>query len=79
MAQELGLPIKKIEVDTEVDAAELRTGTESGSLTVRSVQVCPGRVVSIMTWEGSDPALKSILLNSHTDVVPVFQVSNPVR
>lgn len=37
-------------------------------------QVCPGRVVSIMTWKGTDPALKSILLNSHTDVVPVFQV-----
>uniref|UniRef100_A0A3Q3XS88 Uncharacterized protein n=1 Tax=Mola mola TaxID=94237 RepID=A0A3Q3XS88_MOLML len=48
MAQELGLPMKKIEV-------------------------CPGRVVSIMTWEGSNPTLKSILLNSHSDVVPVFQ------
>lgn len=37
-------------------------------------QVCSGRVVSIMTWEGSNPNLKSIVLNSHTDVVPVFQV-----
>ncbi|XP_062842738.1 aminoacylase-1-like isoform X2 [Trichomycterus rosablanca] len=26
-----------------------------------------------MTWEGTNPALKSILLNSHTDVVPVYQ------
>ncbi|XP_008336474.1 aminoacylase-1-like, partial [Cynoglossus semilaevis] len=26
-----------------------------------------------MTWEGSNPSLKSVLLNSHTDVVPVFQ------
>lgn len=25
-----------------------------------------------MTWEGSEPALPSLLLNSHTDVVPVF-------
>ncbi|XP_061583197.1 aminoacylase-1A-like [Cololabis saira] len=48
IAEELGLPMKKIEV-------------------------CPGRVVSIMTWEGTKPTLKSILLNSHTDVVPVFQ------
>ncbi|KAM9814171.1 aminoacylase-1-like [Neosynchiropus ocellatus] len=48
IAEELGLPIKKIEV-------------------------FPGRVVTIMTWEGTDPNLKSILLNSHTDVVPVFQ------
>lgn len=26
-----------------------------------------------MTWEGTNPALPSILLNSHTDVVPIFQ------
>uniref|UniRef100_A0A8C9ZMZ5 N-acyl-aliphatic-L-amino acid amidohydrolase n=1 Tax=Sander lucioperca TaxID=283035 RepID=A0A8C9ZMZ5_SANLU len=30
-------------------------------------------VVAIMTWEGTNPTLKSILLNSHTDVVPVYQ------
>ncbi|KAJ7999712.1 hypothetical protein DPEC_G00197250 [Dallia pectoralis] len=48
IAEELGLPMKKIEV-------------------------CPGRVVSVMTWEGTHPSLKSVLLNSHTDVVPVYQ------
>ncbi|KAL2091275.1 hypothetical protein ACEWY4_013538 [Coilia grayii] len=48
IANELGLPMKKIEM-------------------------CPGRVVAIMTWVGTNPALKSILLNSHTDVVPVYQ------
>lgn len=26
----------------------------------------------IMTFEGTDPSLPSLLLNSHTDVVPVF-------
>ena len=25
-----------------------------------------------MTWKGTQPELKSVLLNSHTDVVPVF-------
>ncbi len=25
-----------------------------------------------MTWEGTDPSLPSLLLNSHTDVVPVY-------
>uniref|UniRef100_A0A3Q3FZW0 N-acyl-aliphatic-L-amino acid amidohydrolase n=1 Tax=Labrus bergylta TaxID=56723 RepID=A0A3Q3FZW0_9LABR len=35
--------------------------------------VFPGRVVCIMTWEGTNDTLKSILLNSHTDVVPVYQ------
>ncbi|KAJ6625688.1 Aminoacylase-1 [Pseudolycoriella hygida] len=31
--------------------------------------------VVVMTWQGSDPSLSSILLNSHTDVVPVFEES----
>lgn len=29
--------------------------------------------VVVITWEGSQPSLPSILLNSHTDVVPVFE------
>lgn len=37
-------------------------------------QVCPGRVVLVLTWPGTNPRLRSILLNSHTDVVPVFEV-----
>ena len=28
--------------------------------------------IFIMTWEGKDTSLTSVLLNSHTDVVPVF-------
>ncbi|XP_041281986.1 aminoacylase-1-like isoform X2 [Onychostruthus taczanowskii] len=35
--------------------------------------VCQGRVVLILTWQGTNPRLRSILLNSHTDVVPVFE------
>ncbi|MBN3295078.1 ACY1 protein, partial [Amia calva] len=42
-------------------------------LPMKRVEVHPGRVVAIMTWEGTEPKLKSVLLNSHTDVVPVFQ------
>lgn len=37
-------------------------------------QVCQGRVVLVLTWPGTNPRLRSILLNSHTDVVPVFEV-----
>uniref|UniRef100_A0A8C0HH86 N-acyl-aliphatic-L-amino acid amidohydrolase n=1 Tax=Chelonoidis abingdonii TaxID=106734 RepID=A0A8C0HH86_CHEAB len=47
-------------------AAELGLGCQK-------VEVFPGRVVTIMTWQGTDPQLRSILLNSHTDVVPVFE------
>ena len=37
--------------------------TESGKVTA-----------AILTWEGSDPSLPSVMLNSHVDVVPVFPV-----
>ncbi|EPQ17469.1 Aminoacylase-1 [Myotis brandtii] len=33
--------------------------------------VAPGRVVTVLTWPGTNPKLSSLLLNSHTDVVPV--------
>ncbi|XP_067855119.1 aminoacylase-1B-like [Heptranchias perlo] len=43
------------------------------ALSCKKVEVSPSRVILILTWEGTDPKLKSILLNSHTDVVPVFE------
>ena len=45
------------------------------STTLPSLQVAPGRVVVLMTWEGTRPELKAVMLNSHYDVVPVFPVS----
>nr|XP_035930807.1 aminoacylase-1 isoform X4 [Halichoerus grypus] len=39
----------------------------------QKVEVAPGHVVTILTWPGTNPRLSSILLNSHTDVVPVFK------
>ncbi|XP_075403567.1 aminoacylase-1 [Tenrec ecaudatus] len=39
----------------------------------QKVEVAPGRVVTVLTWPGTNPKLSSILLNSHTDVVPVFK------
>lgn len=42
-------------------------------LPFETVQVHPERIVCIMTWEGRDPSLPSVVLNSHTDVVPVFE------
>jgi len=39
------------------------------------LQVAPGNNVVLMTLEGTSPELKSVLLNSHYDVVPVFPVS----
>ena len=32
----------------------------------------PGKPIFVMTWPGSQPSLPAVMLNSHTDVVPVF-------
>ncbi|KAL2915548.1 adenylate cyclase [Polyrhizophydium stewartii] len=32
-----------------------------------------GKPICILTWAGSEPALKSVMLNSHIDVVPVSE------
>ena len=37
------------------------------------MQLAPNRPVVIISWEGSEPSLPSIMLNCHTDVVPVYQ------
>jgi aminoacylase len=40
--------------------------------------VCPVREtkpIVILTWIGTQPDLKAIILNSHMDVVPVFEVN----
>ncbi|XP_024602175.1 aminoacylase-1 [Neophocaena asiaeorientalis asiaeorientalis] len=39
----------------------------------QKVEVAAGRVVTVLTWPGTNPRLSSLLLNSHTDVVPVFK------
>lgn len=36
--------------------------------------VTPKKPIVIMTWVGTQPELESIVLNSHMDVVPVFEV-----
>lgn len=51
----------------------LKGQAEEIGLPFRTIEVHPGRIVCIMTWEGTDPSLPSIVLNSHTDVVPVFE------
>uniref|UniRef100_A0A8C4HJE2 N-acyl-aliphatic-L-amino acid amidohydrolase n=1 Tax=Dicentrarchus labrax TaxID=13489 RepID=A0A8C4HJE2_DICLA len=69
------LRLRTVHPDPDYDAALrfLDRIAEELGLPMKKIEVCPGRVVSIMTWQGTDPTLKSILLNSHTDVVPVYQ------
>ncbi|XP_038213797.1 aminoacylase-1-like [Zerene cesonia] len=44
-------------------------------LPVKVYEVVHKKPVLVMTWEGQEPSLPSILLNSHMDVVPVFEKS----
>uniref|UniRef100_A0A3P9MWA2 N-acyl-aliphatic-L-amino acid amidohydrolase n=1 Tax=Poecilia reticulata TaxID=8081 RepID=A0A3P9MWA2_POERE len=69
------LRLKTVHPDPDYDSALrfLDRIAEELELPMKKIEVCPGRVVSIMTWGGTKPALKSVLLNSHTDVVPVYQ------
>jgi len=41
-------------------------------LSYQVVCCVPEKPIFIMTWSGTEPDLPAILLNSHTDVVPVF-------
>jgi len=41
-------------------------------LPFKVVECVAGKPIFLMTWVGADPSLPSVLLNSHTDVVPVF-------
>lgn len=68
------LRLKTVHPDPDYDAALqfLDSIAKELDLPMKKIEVFPGRVVTIMTWEGTNPKLKSILLNSHTDVVPVF-------
>lgn len=42
-------------------------------LVFHTIEVHPKKPVAILSWIGSDPSLPSIILNSHIDVVPVFE------
>ena len=41
-------------------------------LSSQTIECLPGKPILILSWEGSDPSLSTIMLNSHMDVVPVF-------
>uniref|UniRef100_A0A671SQ95 Aminoacylase-1-like n=1 Tax=Sinocyclocheilus anshuiensis TaxID=1608454 RepID=A0A671SQ95_9TELE len=69
------LRLKTVHPEPDYDAAIrfLERMAEELGLPMKKVEVCPGRVVAVITWVGSRPELKSVVLNSHTDVVPVYE------
>ncbi|RKP23607.1 hypothetical protein SYNPS1DRAFT_3249, partial [Syncephalis pseudoplumigaleata] len=58
--------------DYEGCAAFLKELAADVGLAYRRVEPVSGKPLLILTWKGTEPSLPSIILNSHTDVVPVF-------
>jgi aminoacylase len=53
--------------------AWLKDWALSIGLTCRVLELVHNKPILVATWTGSEPALPSILLNSHYDVVPVME------
>ncbi|KAL5278507.1 ACY1.2 family protein [Megaselia abdita] len=69
----LRIPTVHPDVDYEPCIEFLKKQAESLGLPVKVF--CPGgpkKPILVMTWIGTQPELPSVVLNSHTDVVPVF-------
>ncbi|KAM8929987.1 aminoacylase-1-like [Pelodytes ibericus] len=69
------LRIRTIHPDPDYVGAEefLFRVAEDIGLKSRKLKLSSGSTILILTWQGTDPHLKSIVLNSHIDVVPVFE------
>jgi len=62
-------------ISDECEAFLIRQA-QSLDLPVKVYHVHPKKPIVILTWVGTQPTKPSILLNSHMDVVPVFEVSS---
>ncbi|CAG8455166.1 8324_t:CDS:2 [Paraglomus brasilianum] len=69
------LRIKTVQPNPDYETCSkflLRQAEEIG-ISAKVIRYVPEKPVVLMTWEGRDPNLSTLLLNSHTDVVPVFE------
>lgn len=53
----------------------LKKKADELELPIDVIEIVPKKPIVIISWTGSKPELPSILLNSHMDVVPVYEVS----
>ncbi|XP_014782659.1 aminoacylase-1 isoform X1 [Octopus bimaculoides] len=67
------LRIKTVQPEPDYDGAIKFLKEMAGELGLpyKVIEVSPGNPVFVMTVEGKDPSLPSLMLNSHIDVVPV--------
>lgn len=68
------LRIPSVHPDVDYDGCiDFLTKQSNGlGIPFKIYHVVPKKPIFIMTWEGKDPKLPAVLLNSHMDVVPVF-------
>lgn len=68
------LRIKSVQPDPDYDSCLvfLRNQAQRLGLEHHTTEMVKGKPIFVMTWPGTDPSLPSLLLNSHTDVVPVY-------
>ncbi|XP_066970655.1 aminoacylase-1-like [Macrobrachium rosenbergii] len=66
--------IKTVQPNPDYDACAkfLQSQAKELGAQFQKIECVPGKPIVLMTLPGQDPSLKSVLLNSHTDVVPVF-------
>ncbi|KAF5287546.1 hypothetical protein FQR65_LT12217 [Abscondita terminalis] len=69
----LRIPSVHPDVDYGPCVQFLQNQAESLSLPCRVYEFVPKKPIVVMTWSGTNPDLNSVLLNSHMDVVPVFE------
>ncbi|XP_060530070.1 aminoacylase-1 isoform X2 [Cylas formicarius] len=69
------LQIPSVHPDVNYDGCVkfLRSQAQSLDLPVKIITLVTGKPIVILTWIGKEPHIPSILLNSHMDVVPVFE------
>jgi aminoacylase len=52
----------------------LRRQAKDLDLPIQVLEMAAGKPIVIITWLGEEPTLPSVMLNSHMDVVPVYEV-----
>ncbi|GBP34800.1 Aminoacylase-1 [Eumeta japonica] len=71
----LRFPTVHPNINYDVCLEFLKRQAASLGLPARVYEPAPRKPVLVMSWAGTEPTLPSILLNSHMDVVPVFEKS----
>ncbi|KAM3964074.1 aminoacylase-1 isoform 1-T2 [Aphomia sociella] len=71
------LKIPSVQPDINYDACVtfLQRQAKEIGISVKVYEVVPRKPIVVLTWPGQDTSLTSVLLNSHMDVVPVFENS----